>query len=947
MNKKTRLFVLSLLSFALAPVLHAQTPGEDFTTRITNPGFEGTYTSLPLGANTSQNHQPDGWTITTVWANWRDISINTATEAKPSSDGTQYYNIWMGNVTSIDLRQKITLPVGKYKLTAAMRMTDANPEYITNQHIFASLADGITYQSNILSEKGVGKVIGQEENSEGELVDIVDCKSWDTLAVVFNVPKEQNIIIGAASESNLGNAAGWFQIDDYKLTYIGEPGDIDINDIISAISAKTALANNNTLYNDGIMPQGTYYAMLSAIDKASDVNQNTPLAEAQSALEELTNAINDADEGKLLFDTLNIYIFKAGEVPNTYPGYAEFAIILDDASIVLGDGASTNVEFKASLAELKDAYKQINLNYMNSATAEDGKDATWLIENPKFTKLGGNAADAAEASKDNWTSSWVYNGTGDQWIGQGLVLSGATDDEKVNAYEYNGWNYTNIELTQQLGQLPEGAYTLSCNFHTKSTPGSMWVYAKGSYEEQKKSPSYMYSADADPATPWWETVTTEKVYVGKEGTLKIGYYCQQPGGSSYCGVNLTDWKLTYYGKEGGADQLVAQLLEEAKALRDSVEIEHMIMPVERAELLQAIQEGDEAVDKSTVIETLQTAIADTKECVSMYASVGEMFEAAETYLQEGQDRGEEKDVTEFINVINAQTLLLEQPTTSRFTLASVEETLKEACRVFQFKLTAVASENKPVDVTLAIANPTIETTDNKKAPEGWTCSLSSNSNGNYSGNGQYYTGDGSNHYLDAYSDVEGGLLYTAKQTVIVPNGTYILKCAGRASGEGVYLFAKGKTLYTQEITVNGDMGGSIWENAETGSDINNANGSQGYGWNWITLPGIETETRSLEIGVTCDPAVSEGKAFTGKWFSADDFTLLCTKGEGYSAIEDVTTDNGQIASVYVENGYVKVNGSDDFQIFTISSIQIPNNTQLAPGFYIVRVNGVSVTISVQ
>lgn len=934
MGNFIRLWALGLICAIAMPPLHAQNPGDDFTSKIVNPGFEGTASTVS-GSNITGGgtvRQAEGWTLSKALGGWNDIDLRSNSASEPPYEGTNvpyegknHYNLWKGNVIELDLNQRITLPAGQYELSAAMEMTNDDESYLTDQHIYAtSVADGITYKSSVLSKMGEG--------------------NWEVLKVTFKVKNEQTVIIGAASTGNgagpeeFRNSAGWFCLDAFHLTYLGEPGELDIHDIVAAVQAKM---EETSLYSPDIMPQGTYYTLSDVMNEAGDVSLETPLADAQDVLARLTKCIEDADEGILLFDTLNVLNFKAETVPDTYPGYAEFATIKEKALTAMNDFEATNADFREVIAELRTGYYDVNYSNMITATQDEGKDATWLMENPKYTREGGDPSSLDDRSFDFWTMTWTWSGNPDNWLGNGIVSSGPTDEDKVNAYQLNGWTFSNVNVNQSLANLPEGAYTLSCDLRAYfGSPSTMKIYADGTYEQGAAFAEYLYDENAEPPTPWWQVLTTNKIYVSKDGALSIGFYCAPPNGWTGGGIEMTNWKLTYYGEEGAADGLVAGLVAEAVALRDSMEIKDWIMPVEKAELLAAIELGETTADKTQAIVPLQDAITNVKSCVSLFPQVQTEFDVAENYLALGQNMAEAENFQEFEKLIQDQYNILGQDTTSRFALAGIKKTLRNGTIRFQFQLTKQATTNNPVDVTPAIVNPTSEASSSTSIPEGWTCILSGGTN--YTGAGEHFTGNASERYLDSYG-AAGLLKYTAKQSIDVPNGTYNLIAAARTDGEGVYLFAKGEELKTAAVLNNGAIGGGIQESGEYSS-----NGGLGYGWNWITIEGIEVTNRTIEIGVTCDPEVSMGETWTGTWYSADNFTLFCTRGEGLSSLEDVATDkNDAISSIYVENGYIKSADGLPFTVTTIAGIQIPAESQLAPGFYIVTVNGTSTKIAVK
>jgi hypothetical protein len=131
-------------------------------------------------------------------------------------------------------------------------------------------------------------------------------------------------------------------------------------------------------------------------------------------------------------------------------------------------------------------------------------------------------------------------------------------------------------------------------------------------------------------------------------------------------------------------------------------------------------------------------------------------------------------------------------------------------------------------------------------------------NGNtFTATGQHYSAVSTNRYFDSWNGTAGAMLYTAQQTIKdIPNGIYKLKAAARTSGAGSYLYAKTSgSTYRTEIINLGSAGGTL-----------------GNGFNTITVE-VPVLDNTMTIGVTTDKNVSEGSAWAGTWFSADDFTL--------------------------------------------------------------------------
>lgn len=255
---------------------------------------------------------------------------------------------------------------------------------------------------------------------------------------------------------------------------------------------------------------------------------------------------------------------------------------------------------------------------------------------------------------------------------------------------------------------------------------------------------------------------------------------------------------------------------------------------------------------------------------------------------------------------------------------------------------------KDAEVTdLAIVNPTVDAPENNAMQEGWT--INKGVGNTFSNKGQHWTGDSENRYLDSYNGNWGSLKYTALQEIKgVPNGTYVLRAAVRSAGEGAYLYAVGGgKIFTTEITNGGDKGGSIWENAEEGSPEKEANNGLGRGWNWMDVADINVNDNVITIGVSTDVAVTGGKAFTGQWFSADDFKLFYVSDKFIiTGLEDVNADQSELI-VYAENGYIKVQGEETYTVTTLSGVQVSSSSQLTAGIYIVKAGNKTAKVMVK
>lgn len=280
------------------------------------------------------------------------------------------------------------------------------------------------------------------------------------------------------------------------------------------------------------------------------------------------------------------------------------------------------------------------------------------------------------------------------------------------------------------------------------------------------------------------------------------------------------------------------------------------------------------------------------------------------------------------------------------------------------------------DYTSLISNPDIENSSSGSA-EGWTITVTG---GNYvTASGQQVDGASGGRYLDSYNGTAGNLLYNAYQTIEnLPSGIYKVRAMMRTSSdEGVYLYAiadnDSATATLAEVsrerinithyggpkaqdgldsiaTVAGQYG-SIWcdlyDRTQGGAtadvaeaDTLNANSARGYGWQYKEVE-IEVTGHTLTIGATCDSTFTKnhgGRAFTGQWFSADNFTLTLVK-EGSNdnwnpstGISSVGETKGEELVVKVHDGTITTNGD----IYSLNGTRMANGSKVPKGVYIIR-----------
>ena len=185
----------------------------------------------------------------------------------------------------------------------------------------------------------------------------------------------------------------------------------------------------------------------------------------------------------------------------------------------------------------------------------------------------------------------------------------------------------------------------------------------------------------------------------------------------------------------------------------------------------------------------------------------------------------------------------------------------------------------------------------------------------YTYSGDYYNGDTSVRYLDAW-DENCKEVFQAERKEAVEPGIYKLSCIARAEGPGPCIYAIGDDKQLVQIPVYGDKGGELAAQirqlqSDSLSATDTPSGKrvthrvqmnvmgikfevnhddelkindevvdqyrvkQGMGWSVVTIDNIVVKGDSIAYGVSTDKSFT-GRPCQAKWFSATDFKLTRT-----------------------------------------------------------------------
>ena len=744
-----------------------------------------------------------------------------------------------------------------------------------------------------------------------------------------------------------------------------------------------------------------------------------------SDLEDAINAAQDfADEGYGDLEAVNAQISALEEALETYrfsqpassDSPADYTFLLS-TPYYLSDNSLIEISYQDDNAGIA------SLSYVNEADYSSG-----------------SAPD--DASSDGW-----YVGT-----------SGG--DQRLNYFAdrvcWNAWRTGTYvaAIYQDLEDLPNGIYTVSAEMLTQSSCISdQHLVANGS--SSTVSPT-LTSDDAET----WEWLTTEKVLVlngtltiGAEGDQLYdddGEVAYPNDYSDYRGgwFLVTNWRLLYYGEASDEEILeyYNTVVAEATALLDEV-----YYAADKAALQAVIDEyGSVTSDYGVAVEALNDAIEEAEASIEKYEAVSEgTLLDLQTYISDGTystnqaaiaqtavdimlaleaaDDASYEDMDDYTTILRyyrdsyltvleeAEDLLasLTDETAIEALTATIESQVSRLTALTELPTTdeldayiaqlenaitvctgAELIASGETDLTDLIINNTCDADGSYVELDGWTMTYT---NGNtYSNYSQGYDGDTSNRYMDSWNSTAGLLLYTAYQTITIPNGVYEVGAKMRSTGttaeesetgvgqEGVYLFAVDGSIQEDTLLIEEDATavfapahvqatdsnyidssieegtavgyftdsyGPIWAEAyqavlddvatSAQDDIAGANSGIGYGWFYVSLE-ITVTNRTLTIGVTTDSTLTagytdaEGNAcvpFSGNWFSADDFWLT-----------QISSDDDYNIASGVENVAIKSEGTAIQAIYSLDGRQIKSLDSAPAGIYIIREEGKTIKV---
>lgn len=964
--KTVKLLRMMALASFLPVTAMAQT---DVTDKIVNPGYEtGTH---------------DGWTSRSVWEAPDYVVVNNGQGVYADShSGEKHMNAWAPRLTSVDVYQQVDLQPGKYRLAAWLRMTDgAHPEYVTNQHVYAEV-DAVTLASASLAVDNIGNT---PEN-------------WQQLSVEFIVGETtKSVLIGACSAGNGLTPAGWFQADDWTLEYLGEAGADEYLAMVQDAFYQVCDEADQLKSADGIFE---LQAVVNMLDNVVAENSNASTVEEYiAAIENIRKAMQEARETVTVREQLNQAITAAelfAEENYYEPGFNAF---MDAISIAFGVYEDTDNALLADYRKAMDDLEAARVVYIQSqapASLDAPQNVTELyLKLPSFV-----------SGKDyNLPAPWVSASVvpnrpqSDVWVGDCRPASeGGPTRPGLNSWADN---FTSMDIYQEITGLPAGVYKVTAEFMMRDTEiNDQHVYVASS--QGTGVSGQLTHANWDTYT--WEAVESGYVMVS-DGKLRVGA-ASTCGGGTNGWFQVTNFKLWYGGLDASsvveenynsmvseAEGLLSELMNgDAAVLRAAIEkakaeaaagkfeaaCTSLASPISEAKaqaaLYASFMDGTVANielllvdaksgDRRNVLLSAQQLIssgiakadakaarlAAWKESVEAYVRYADYMDVLTAVLS--ADRPYATDHLEGTTTVkNEQMAAMDADFVKPSVVDAYIARLKEA--VYSLEMSALLSSTGEIDATFLIKSADCQTGNKNLAPEGWDID---NQNGatitNFS---RHWAGDVNNYYIDSWNPTAGALVFTASQKLTdIPNGKYSLKAAVSTDGDHVHLFASSDASVDSvfvEFPNDNNIGGEIWKEAEqifleTGEEtieylVNNRTGG---GWAWRSLD-IDVKNHELTIGVTCDSTKLDKEAFTGTWYSADDFTLTLKELGDNTGFENPTAINnlpaaGVAVAVRCENRRIVVEGTEAYSVYDLGGRAMDKRAMLPAGVYVVTCGG--------
>jgi len=507
-----------------------------------------------------------GWTLTAPgtwpsyeWMYFGAIPYALGTEAVPKSDNTNgfilapeekpegdngddnigclYLNAGWTNTVSYS--QKVSLPCAQYRLEYWI--------YNSNYEASSSQLSNVENLCRVICRKDI---FLDEEGLTGS--------TWAKHTIEFTPTSDFTISFGYKSANVTSGSNPILNIDGLKLYKIGEadPAQIyasDINDLVDICYT----FESDTLSNY----QGLFDELTAAVEEAEEASFLTDTLELHQAYNKLNAAYEKAKEAYAAVEQIEALQEQIVTVlSNTnYAGKSELEEASKTADNLLETGSSD-----ALVAEAKTLAQALQDYYLSQeATDDNPADYTFFVQSPYFTQTAANPTIVYQDNNAGITSvtypsesSYTIGSAPSDGSREGWVIGNSGGDQRLNYQQgrvcWNAWRQGTyaVSINQELTDLPDGYYTVSAELITQEGyVTDQHVYATSTFGGTVDSDPLTSAGWIDGDNGTWTYLTTPKILV-IGGKLTIGAIGNNETGTSnqsgwFCATNF---RLMYYGK---------------------------------------------------------------------------------------------------------------------------------------------------------------------------------------------------------------------------------------------------------------------------------------------------------------------------------------------------------------------------------------------------------------
>ena len=710
---------------------------ESYTASIVNPNAEAT----------------DGWNIELSSGAKIDIKSNEPFTAAEGNSTHSYFDggNWGGNNWDVTQSQTVTLPKGKYLLSVTSRASDGMATF----DLFA----------------GENTAAMPHVNASGELFD----RGWNLTTLEFEVAEETaDVAIGVHGATNTSHQ--WMSYTRFNLMKI---------DVVEPEPEPT-LPEAGTYYIKNVAT-GKYLAGGSSWGTHAIVDAHgidLGLAVLEDVKYTIDSQLSNGGDKHYLNGVYCDGVAFGWTLAMTKTDAGEDAVTISDGTNNLTTAEGTD---EVLLAENVDDYSKWvfvsvdeRMVELQTATADNGKDATWLLPGHNFGRndsRNSNWSGGPSLGGDNTNfCAEKYNTTFDVY--QTINVPNGMYKVEVQGFYRNG-GYADAAVKHNDGseQLLATAYANTVETPLQSIFTEAGKLDKGVTTDgiEGKFPNSMIDASAFFTAGLYNNVIENVTVV--DGTLKVGIKKSEAVGSDWS--IFDNIRLTYYGEitdltaykeayEAALAAAQAALADEANAVVTGEELDALNAAIEANSTVEETK--DAYVAATTALNEATNAFLAAKAAYQALADAKAKYEAFDTNAYPYAAAAKATAITEAV----AATATSAEDATAK------TADIVTAVRAF-VESNALAEDKGALDFTSSIINA------NAEATESWNTVLGEGSEGSIGilsnepftdaeGNSTHSYFDGGNWGANAW-DV------TYSQDVTLPSGQYLLSATSRASAE--------------------------------------------------------------------------------------------------------------------------------------------------------------------